>query len=186
MDPKPLPHVGASPSVPPRARVPAPLRLAGLLGLLFLAGWVGAEQGRDVQDVIRSRRFELLDGDGKVRARLGPGERGETELVVLDPTGRVRTRMGLNAQQESVLSLHDAEGKTRLALVIDEGSSTQLLLLDPGQKPRLHLAVSQRGAPGILFVHSDGTMPAGLGVHADGRAWALPAKDVSESQPTGR
>ena len=103
-------------------------------------------------DVVRARRFELVDAAGEVRAVLAvdgdgtglvlldaagrPGvgltvlPEGRPGLTLLDAAGVGRAGLVVNADGSSVLSLHDAVGTARAALQVNAGGNPVLGLGD--------------------------------------------------------
>jgi hypothetical protein len=104
-------------------------------------------------EVVRARRFELVDVDGVVRALLGdlgprPGE--VFGLVLLDPHGRARLRIEL--------------GPTGPALVLDQDGNDVIELavhdvVADALRPGSHLRLSDRhGRPALAWhVEADGS-----------------------------
>ncbi len=80
-------------------------------GLLAVATALAPRPAAD--DVVRARRVELVDDEGRVRAELAIDADGSAGLFVHDVDGRVRASVTHDAQQ-SALFLMDAEGAVRL------------------------------------------------------------------------
>ena len=81
-----------------------------------------------------------------------------------------------------------------MGLAIDASGVPHVVLLDGEQRPRTQLTMNGSGAPGLMFVHADGVISAGLGVDEHGERWEIeeplraPAtdpnkKDGTESKP---
>jgi hypothetical protein len=133
--------------------------------------------------VVQAERFELVNADGKLLAEWKIDQSGLPFFELRDANEKPRFRMKIGrGGTEPIFSMHDAEGMQRSSFAIDGPGNPHLVLQDNGQKPRLHMAVSSAGAPSLVFIHADGTMPAGLGIHANGKRWELPAEagDVKE------
>src|SRR2546430_834920 len=66
----------------------------GLTAVVLLAGdlairWVGAQQGQQAPKVITAQEFRIVDKAGKIRARIGMGEKDQASAVWLyDETGQ--------------------------------------------------------------------------------------------------
>jgi hypothetical protein len=129
--------------------------------------------------------FALVDDQGKTRAEFKLQADGSPGLFLHNSEGKTRIKVAINKDQESLLILADHEGNTRLGMASDSSGVPHLILSDKFQKPRAHMAVSQRGAPGLLFIHEDGEMPAGIGIHADGKPWLRPEADKQEAKDAG-
>jgi hypothetical protein len=87
-------------------------------------------------EVLRAKRVEIVDDEGKVRAVLGTREEGIGGLSVYDESGRVRARLeaGEIPEQGSGLSVFDTNGKPRASVGMsnDPDKSFGLILLDVG------------------------------------------------------
>ena len=103
-----------------------------------------AEQG--APPVLQAQRFELVDANGAVLARLGVESDGRQGLSVLDPTGQVRTSIGLAPNGSSTVVLRDFQSP-RLGLSTNVDGSAALIILDQGGQPRVGAIVEGNGAP---------------------------------------
>ncbi len=106
------------------------LNLAGLAGLLGRVQWRGEPLVTEklvIQDpagVPRARlgeeagqvRLELCGREGRPRASLALGEKGEPSLALYDRDQRLRAVLALGPEGEPLLSLLDQEGLRRVAL----------------------------------------------------------------------
>lgn len=81
-------------------------------------------------DVVRARKFEVVDEEDRVRAAIGPGPNGETGV-----------------------QLYGRDGATRVELSVDD-SSTVFSLRDPSGCDMATLAVGDEGSPTISLTHS--------------------------------
>ncbi len=98
------------------------------VGLLAAAGWrqdpspdpaaAAVDPQREPQQVLRASAFELVDGGGSVRARLG-FEDGDPVLRLLDDQQRGRVRL-FWTDDGGGLYLEDPEGVTRLGAALFE------------------------------------------------------------------
>ena len=79
-----------------------------------------------VQDVVRTKRLEVVDANGKVRVSITP-QNDSYVLSLNDESGK--TRLGLLAGSfGSMLSLLDENGKTRAVLSVVQQTPTTLRL----------------------------------------------------------
>ncbi|MCH8274252.1 MAG: hypothetical protein IH851_05630 [Armatimonadetes bacterium] len=102
---------------------------AGLvvLPLLAVVGWQEKQSEQKVPDVVKARKFELVDGDGKTRVRLDTTD--DQVIRLLNREGR--TLASLVAFDESAgFVIFNPEGGTMAALGGD-GSGSMLILDHP-------------------------------------------------------
>ena len=128
---------------------------------------------------LRARSFVLVNPKGNERATLSTDKNGAPRFVLRDEADKKRIEIGVR-NGEPILVACDATEHHRIGIGVDGGDNPHLILNDPNQKPRLQLSVNAFGAPAILMTHEDGTHPAGLGIHADGRPWLRPAGAASQ------
>jgi hypothetical protein len=104
-----------------------------MLGLVVLIGgrlWrthvAGLQAGQPaVTDLVRTKRLELVDEVGKVRAVLDMTENAPLGLHLHDAAGKTRVELGLAPDGTPSLKLRDAAGMARTALIVHfEGSPT--------------------------------------------------------------
>ncbi len=85
-------------------------------------------------EVLRAKRLEVVDDEGKVRAALGTDEKGIGGLSVYDESGRLRASLeaGEIPGEASGLSVFDANGKPRAIVGMhnDPDQNSYLTLLD--------------------------------------------------------
>lgn len=143
-------------------------------------------QEREVKEVVRASRFQLVDEYGVIRAALSYDEYGTrltlhdadgglrtglhalksgSGLTLSDKTGKIRIKIGVfNSRPEIVL--YDAEARERMLLAATENFGPHVSLFDRKGKDRLVMVVVEQG-PGIVISDPDGKT-----------IWAAP-----ESQP---
>ncbi len=90
-------------------------------------------------EVVRAQRFELVDVDGKVRARLTVASTTGPALLLYDQAGGVRARVWLTLDGSPYLNLYDANGRGGVSIF-------------PGTD----------GNPGVCLRDKEGTLRAGL------------------------
>ena len=131
-------------------------------------------------DLVTAKAFQLVGGKDTVLGHFAIDRHGHPELELRDRAGKPRIRLRIDRGREPIVSVHDDKGTPRATLAVDEVGNPHVILSDKGRKPRWHAAVSPRGAPSLVFVHVDGRMPAGIGIHADGKPWILGASTKQE------
>ena len=106
-------------------------------------------------DVLRTKRLELVDDEGKVRAVLGTNEDGVTSLSVFDQSQRVRASLeaGEIPEQGSGLSVFDTNGKPRAVVGMhnDPDQDCYLTLLDVDGGHRAIVSFRTDGQAGLRF-----------------------------------
>jgi hypothetical protein len=83
-----------------------------------------------IADVIRAKRFELVDAEGIVRAALVIHEDGTAGVDLSDASGQVRASLTLAADGVPRLNLLGRTGGVRAALGFGTDWRTQLVLSD--------------------------------------------------------
>ena len=158
----------------------AAIGAAVVFGATLLLAFRAQDRAESVAE-LRARQFVLTDLKGAERATLSTDKNGAPRFVLRDEAGKKRIEIGVRNGDPIVVVCDGAEHH-RVGIGVDGGDNPHLILNDSGQKPRLQLTVNGLGAPAILMTHEDGTHPAGLGIHADGKPWLRPA--AAASQPT--
>jgi hypothetical protein len=138
-----------------------------VLGMVLLiagrAWWpqVAAAQAEKpaVAEVVRARRFEVVDAGGKMRALLTLRD-GNPSLMFSDAAGEVRVHLTLLDGNPS-LSFSDAAGKSRVELSVFEGHP-HLVFYDAAGKVRADLSVFD-GNPSLELSDKAGVSRAVLG-----------------------
>src|ERR687890_438990 len=69
-------------------------------------------------DVLRTKRLELVDDEGKARAVLGTNEQGVTSLAIFDQSERLRASLDASEVPEQMngLGIFDTNGRLQTAL----------------------------------------------------------------------
>jgi hypothetical protein len=80
------------------------------------------------EDVVRARRFELVDDQGRARAALYM-EAGQPHLMLADEDGNARAVVGINSLGNTVLRFMDAGGNYRVQMT-ETADETGLILSD--------------------------------------------------------
>jgi hypothetical protein len=94
---------------------------------MFCAGL--ASDGEGHGEVVRARRFEVLDAAGNVWAVLGDGPKGFAHvpgLWLYDPTGNLRASLRVGSLDMTILSLQDAVGKGEICLMVSRRGTASL------------------------------------------------------------
>jgi hypothetical protein len=113
--------------------------VSGLVGgaasnLLVQGAPAVAQVGGAVQEVVRAKRFEVVDDQGRSRALLSVLPDGSPGLTLYDGAGKQRAGLGLLPDGTPRLALHDAAGKQRAGLTVLPDGSPGLALFDAAGK----------------------------------------------------
>lgn len=90
--------------------------------------------GEQASDIIRTRRLELVDAEGHVRAELTVGEDGRPGLGLLDKEGQVRARLVLGGDGVPMLTLWGKTGTLRGGVSFGNEWKMGLTMTDPYQQ----------------------------------------------------
>jgi hypothetical protein len=139
------------------------------LGVVLLTG-VGlgraatvAASAPAVPDVVKARRFEVVDATGKLRVALGVRTHGWAGLTLYDAAGKTRAILTLHADGSPSLYLSDGTEKLRASLGVAANGSPRLSLLDAAVQTRADLGVLPDGSPALYLYDAAGKARATLG-----------------------
>jgi hypothetical protein len=169
---------------------------------------MGEREERQPTDVLRTKRLEIVDDEGKVRAALGTDEKGITSLSLFDASGRLRSTLdaeeisgaasGLGVfdtngnlraavgmyndpAKPSFFNLYDTDGKPRVQLGMDNdpGKGSYLALLDTEGNHRAVVSLEVGGQAGLRFSAGQKDRAIGIGAEDDGDLYLmLTEKDI--------
>jgi hypothetical protein len=123
------------------------------------------------EEVVRAKRFEVVDDEGEVRITLdaGPGDEAAV-MAVQDRQGNNRAGFGILEDGSVALVLKDAEGNRRASLGIGEEAGDKpprLTIADSLGRARVEIAVMDNGNVQIALADKWGQKRALLGVTED-------------------
>jgi hypothetical protein len=98
------------------------------------------------------------------------------EFDVLDGSGRVRVRMGMLSGKPDI-TLLNAQGNTRAEIFVDPSFGPAIILSDAQGKERAELSLGPSDKPRILFTDAQGKIRAGMFVDSSG----VPSIGLSDS-----
>ena len=123
-------------------------------------------------EVVRTKRLEIVDDEGKVRAVLVTNEEGVASLSVFDQSERVRASLGAGEipEQGSGLSVFDTNGKPRAVVGVDNdpNKGCALMLLDADGKQRASVGFQADGQAGLRFSSGQKDRAIGMAAENDG------------------
>lgn len=129
------------------------------------------------EDVVRAKRFELVDDEGEVRAILGPGPDNSVGLSFLGKgTAAERTSVGINAGGSAFVDTRDATGEGGIRLGVEEEGTAVIRFRDQQGRDRCNIGYRPAEAGdgpntiGIRFADENGRGQAQLGVAPNGDA----------------
>jgi hypothetical protein len=98
------------------------------------------------QDVVRARRFELVDDEGTVCAALtARSEDGNMGIHLANAEGRIVASVAVEKETKiPYIHLRDSEGKTAVALIVTNDESGTLTLSDARGRQRFYSPIGDR------------------------------------------
>jgi hypothetical protein len=128
-------------------------------------------------EVLRAKRLEIVDDEGKVRAVLGTREEGIGVVSVYDQSGRVRASLeaGEIPEQASGLSVFDTNGKPRAVVSMDNDPDrgSALILLDTEGKQRAVVSLKEGGQAGLRFSAGQKNRAISISAGDDGKLYLM-------------
>ncbi len=118
----------------------------------------GKAKAPAVPQVVRAGRFELVDGQGRLRGKLAVNSDGTPGLDLYDGAGQLRVTLALAEDGNPSVELTDKNGKQRAALFVGKSGEPGLSLLDKQGQARAELYLANMGDARLLF--SDGRAQA--------------------------
>ena len=100
--------------------------------------------------VLRTKRLEIVDDEGKTRAVLGTDEQGVTSLAIFDQSERLRASLDASEVPEQMngLGIFDTNGRLQVALgawaISEKGS--RLSFNGPDGESRAGLSVDEKSS----------------------------------------
>ena len=113
--------------------------LAGAMGgfaASILMGTPGMAQPSDqaAAEVLRAQEFQLIDGKGRTRGKIGFSSDGQPYLQLRDENDAGGVWVGV--ARETDITVRDVDGKTRLVLSVDETGNPSLVVRNREHKTR--------------------------------------------------
>lgn len=123
------------------------------------------------QDVVRARRFELVDHEDRVRAKLEADVTSEYEgpvgLTILDAQGEARVRLLAGSDSSAQLTFSDSQGEMRATLMVFDDGTPGLSLFDNTGCERVNMRLSNLSSePRLVLNDSSGVARAILSITA--------------------
>jgi hypothetical protein len=137
---------------------------------------MGEPEDKSPAEVVRAKRLEIVDDEGKVRAVLGTDEQGVVSLSIFDASGRLRASLNAeeNPEKASGLGVFDTNGKLRAAVGMgnDPGNGPFFSLYDTDGIPRVLLGMDSDPGKGsyLALLDTEGNHRAVVSLAAGGQA----------------
>ncbi|MCE5237806.1 hypothetical protein LLH23_04880 [bacterium] len=125
--------------------------------LLLQGAPVHAQAGKPVQEVVRARRFEVVDQSGRRQAALESVSNGTAQLELLGSKGAGCVQVG-SCLGRPAISLWDADGKVRASLDLDPKGNAALCLFNSPERGGLIVKTT-----GLRLVDNAGKERCSLG-----------------------
>ena len=121
-----------------------------------------------VEEVIRAKRFEVIDDAGRPRVIVGTQQEA-SGLMLLDGNGQNVAELAVSAEMGSTtLSLYDLRGSLRASLDLDQDGSPTLGLYDLAGEPRVSIGIAEGNTPVLDFTGPYGEARMSFEVDEDG------------------
>lgn len=121
-------------------------------------------------NVVRARLFELVDDEGRVRARMAP--RDDADSVGLEfykRDGTIRLAMGINLEGTSVIDLKDDAGLTRARLGVESaGIPTVFSIRNAADRLVAQIALHDEESTGLTLADEWGNRLIQAAVFGEG------------------
>ncbi len=139
---------------------------SGLWAMALMHGLPAARaQTSAIPDVIKAHKFELIDAQGKARAKLYIDEYGPV-LALNDAKGKHRAVLYIDSFGGTDLAINNANGEPRAVLKV-LGGSPELILYDANGNYGVVLDIRKHG-PDLDLCDANGNDRAVLSVDKDG------------------
>ena len=123
--------------------------------------------------VVRARKFELVDREGRVRGVLGDLGFGSVGMSLRDGEGILRVGLSVVPDGRAVVSFFHKDGKPRAALGVGPNGSPAMLLTRGDGKRQIELAYAADGGARLRMVATKGQAGAALGMFPDGSPYLV-------------
>ena len=142
-----------------------------------------------VQEVVRAKRFELVDDDGAVRGEMSVGSDGPilallnrngmeqwgasvsdrgSDLYLSDRAGESRLSVSVNADGTPDLVMYDQNRKLSLLVYLDDDGTPNLTMSDQNGNSRLSVSLYDDGTPNLTMSDQNGVLRLAVWVYGSG------------------
>jgi hypothetical protein len=114
-------------------RIAIVFSVINLLLLVFLLAQSPSTAQQDVVPMVRTRAFELLDENGKVRAQINVEKNGEVVFRMRDAKGTIRSKFGAS-ESGSGLSMMDDRTEATVQIRSNQAGGNMILIDRDGRE----------------------------------------------------
>lgn len=114
-------------------RVSIVFSVFNLLLLIFLLAQSPSTAQQDILPVVRTRAFELVDENGKVRAQFNVEKTGEVVFRMRDPKGTIRSKFSAS-ETGSGLSMMDDRTEATVQIRSNQAGGNMVLIDREGRE----------------------------------------------------
>lgn len=154
--------------------------------LILLAGFVGCLQQTRIlsnEQVVRARRFEIVDKKGNVRGAIGADEGdGASYFVLKDREGRNRVQIIVEPSGLAAVALRDEQDRQAIALTLDPDRIAALAAWDRQNNERASLGLAPNGQPSLTLSDEENKERAGLALADDGTPFLTLGNEEEQKQ----
>lgn len=109
-------------------RIAIVFSVLNLLLLFFLLAQVPSTAQQSITPIVRTRAFELVDENGKIRAQIALEKTGEVVFRLRDAKGTIRTKFSASEDGSGLSLMDDRTDATVQIRAIQSGAS--IILID--------------------------------------------------------
>ncbi len=142
--------------------------MCSVIAVAAVAYAAGRAKAAPVAEVVRAKRFELVDGQGKVRALLSVQPDGASRFEVLDKDRKARAVLRLYPDGTPVLEMLTAGGEPRVSLAGSESMPSLGMGWKGQQGGKLNLGFNAGGVPQLYMTEPSGLVRVMLTMKANG------------------
>lgn len=123
-------------------------------------------------NAVRARLFELVDDEGRVRARMAPRDDADSVgLEFYETDGTVRLALGINLEGTTVIDLKDEAGLTRARLGVESaGTPTVFSLRNAADRLVAQIALHDEESTALTLSDERGNRLIQVAVFGEGDA----------------
>lgn len=111
------------------------------------------------EEVIRAKRFELIDDEGKTRALIDTGQKEHVALSFFGKDEQERATVGIMPDGFSSFVLLDEEGKESIKATTGTGPSDSVFVIKDGnERPRIQAGVGKAGEAALSLTDDEGNV----------------------------
>lgn len=132
----------------------------------------------NARKLLQTEQLQLIDGEGRLRAKIEARSDGSTHFAISDPTAQHQITMSISTSGDAAFGIHiarkhrvtigaglhrgssvginDASGKSRFTIGVNVDDTSGLSVGDRSEEPRVFLTVDADGLPGLRLLDANG------------------------------